>query len=907
MVYLLKGERMNKTIGMILLVMSIFIISSCGKDQEEVPMTLEISSVEGLEDTIHPVGKYFNALDGVRVYNESLEDIKHLFEIHGFVDYGTVGTYVLDYALTYGEDELNMTREIEVVSASIQASVAPSMPSDTMIASGFGSIRTGNATNLTKPLNPTFLDQDLYHQAIPSSSWWTSMMVQPRGGGNGLYTNPYRTSFQAEGMEFTNANDGFVQYWQPDGFNTIANFSLAIKDVFVNSKTLQANYETYVTGYGDTHVEIAMRNPGDLKDHVVTTLLQGSPHVFYQVMDKASPELILTQQGNSGYEFYSTNGLRLDGTNHIGDGIIIKIIGKHVGYQTSYPSQVGQPIFEDVYILLATPDQTQFTWNGSTISLDLNTYNYFSLSTVNGISDAQLLLPSASMLPVDSDVSYVVDEETSEVITTYTSTYLNTLKSDMEPLMMVLPHQQQYSTLEYVDFSLRTVRGHILTIEGNTFETVHSFGGIIPSFPLPEGNFDASEQTTYIESLLSLSLMDDEENLLNDDAPYWNAKVLFPLVQSLIASDEMDSETKAALIDRIKYVLEDWFSYGGVTDDKYLYYDPLWNTTYYSDNTFSTASELNDHSFTHGYLVYAAAILSQYDEDFKSSYEDIIDFFLADIMYPYKDEKTHAYLRHFDPYAGHTWAHGYGTFAEGNNIESTSEAIQSWVAGYLWALETNNQELRDAAIYGYVHEVASAKMYMFDYEDMIFPNEYDDYTDVAGMLWGGKYDYATWFGANPTFIYGIQWMPNATFLTTYAMNASERQILSNIFQMYLQSKGGTIDTWFANMWIIQALVDPDAAVQMFDASLILNDDFPTDLAQTYYLIHSLNHYGFRDDSYYMQIHDQVSSSLFINDAGHLQAVIWNASATKQTVTFTNGTNEVTVTVDGQSLTAVKIA
>ncbi|MGB0175457.1 MAG: hypothetical protein ACPF9F_04035, partial [Acholeplasmataceae bacterium] len=376
---------MNKTIGMILLVMSIFIISSCGKDQEEVPMTLEISSVEGLEDTIHPVGKYFNALDGVRVYNESLEDIKHLFEIHGFVDYGTVGTYVLDYALTYGEDELNMTREIEVVSASIQASVAPSMPSDTMIASGFGSIRTGNATNLTKPLNPTFLDQDLYHQAIPSSSWWTSMMVQPRGGGNGLYTNPYRTSFQAEGMEFTNANDGFVQYWQPDGFNTIANFSLAIKDVFVNSKTLQANYETYVTGYGDTHVEIAMRNPGDLKDHVVTTLLQGSPHVFYQVMDKASPELILTQQGNSGYEFYSTNGLRLDGTNHIGDGIIIKIIGKHVGYQTSYPSQVGQPIFEDVYILLATPDQTQFTWNGSTISLDLNTYNYFSLSTVNGI------------------------------------------------------------------------------------------------------------------------------------------------------------------------------------------------------------------------------------------------------------------------------------------------------------------------------------------------------------------------------------------------------------------------------------------------------------------------------------------------------------------------------------------
>jgi endoglucanase Acf2 len=277
-------------------------------------------------------------------------------------------------------------------------------------------------------------------------------------------------------------------------------------------------------------------------------------------------------------------------------------------------------------------------------------------------------------------------------------------------------------------------------------------------------------------------------------------------------------------------------------------------------------------------------------------------------MHPVKNDYEFAYLRSFDPWAGHTWAHGFGTFAEGNNIESSSEAIQSWVGGYLWALQRGDQALMDAAIYGFVHELNSAKIYMFDYHDMVFKDTYEQYASVAGMIWGGKYDYATWFGANPTFIYGIQWLPNGEYISNYALNDTEYNRLNAIFADYLKARNQTIDTWFANMWSIQALINPSVALTQFNANKILNDDYPSDLSQTYYLLNGLKTYGRRTTSFVMELHPHVSSSIYVNDQGHVYALIWNASTTDQTVKF-NGPNQQTysISVGASSLTSKRLS
>jgi endoglucanase Acf2 len=43
------------------------------------------------------------------------------------------------------------------------------------------------------------------------------------------------------------------------------------------------------------------------------------------------------------------------------------------------------------------------------------------------------------------------------------------------------------------------------------------------------------------------------------------------------------------------------------------------------------------------------------------------------------------FLRHFSPYAGHSWASGSSRGNQGGQQESTPEAIQAWAAILLWA------------------------------------------------------------------------------------------------------------------------------------------------------------------------------------------------------------------------------
>jgi hypothetical protein len=155
------------------------------------------------------------------------------------------------------------------------------------------------------------------------------------------------------------------------------------------------------------------------------------------------------------------------------------------------------------------------------------------------------------------------------------------------------------------------------------------------------------------------------------------------------------------------------------------------------------------------------------------------------------------------------------------------------------------------------------------------------------MVWGGKHDYATWFGANPTFIYGIQWLPTGEYLTNYALNDEDYTKFSSIYATYLAAKNGTIDTWYSNMWAIQAIIDPEVALNQFDASLILGDDYPAELSGTYWMINALASLGRRSTEVWMKLEMGVSSTVYEDETGNLYAMIWNASDEEKTVEFYN--------------------
>lgn len=891
---------------------------SCRKKEDEIPVDQNpvIEEISGLNDLTSPRGLYFDPMKDVLITDENGDSITHLLTISGDVHYGKVGSYELTYEMTYGDQELNRTRTINIVDEPIVRRELERDMSDVPFESlGQASYRTGLSTDLDHPYDPEFMNKDLLDRAVPSNTWWTSLLVSNRGAGNGIYTNPLRAAFAQEGVEITNPGEGFVQHWNPEGYHTMANFSLALPDLFLFSSDLTGSYETRVIGYGDYDVKVALRNPSDQRDHMVLTFAQGSPYVFVDVANADSPHMTFPSGGVDRYSYFTVNGSPISESPHRGDGLIVKLEGKHVGYETYPPAQVGQPLYDDRYFLISTPEETTFDFSSSghpssllnRVDLSLKDGNTFSVAAIDDLSEAPFYHSHGYVKTVDTDVSYIIDEATSIVHTTYRiATQSINEEQSFDPVQFLLPHHYENSTVSELPYTFETVRGELRLIEGHAFQTELSFHGLVPAMPLPSNDeFDDFRMASDLAELDRNTKTDDMENFLNDTGPYWNGKAAYPLSQGLIIADQIGDETlKTRFIAKLRYLLVDWLTYDGQTDDRYFYQNDAWGTIYDSTNDFNTASELSDHRFTYGYMVYAASVLSMYDKSFKDDYGDMVRLVLDDYLYPYKDAEDKAYMRSFDPWAGHTWAHGFGTFAEGNNIESSSEAIHAWASGYLWALETQDENLRDAAIYGFVHEFEFAKTYIFDYRENVFATEYAEYASVASIIWGGKYDYATWFGANPTFIYGIQWLPNGEYLSGYVQTPLEKSRLSDIYDAYLSAKNGSIDTWYAQMWSIEALLDPEAALGHFDADLIREDDYPDDLSQTYYLMNGLSSYGTKSTSYRMRLHETVTSSVYEDENGVFRALVWNPGE-RTTVTFGHASRDSqTVTVEKRTLTSI---
>jgi endo-1,3(4)-beta-glucanase len=921
----------RKILVLALFIFLLFITVACGGETTSFSSTNEaitteiivetpsIDQIIGLDDVNHTVSEYFSPLKGVSILNQNGEDITELLSVEGYVHYGEIGSYSLRYTLAYGESFLDETRVINIVDGTIsRLNMTRDIIDESLIMLEDGSYRVGNASEISHPTSPLYINDDLLGKAIPSNGWWTQLLVQNYGGGNGIYTNPLRSAFSNQGVEITNPGSGFVQYWNPEGYNTMANFSLALPDMFVKSSSLNTDYQTFVIDYSDTTVSVAMRNNGNAEDQMVMTYAQGSPYIFAEVADSEKAYLTLASNGVIGYEYYDLAGNLINGSNYTGDGLVVRLIQKHIGYVTFRPSNVGQPIYSDRYFLVSLPSDSQVNLSSKNhpsglinhLDINLNSANYFSIAAINSLSEAEFYHRFAFNRSLRGTVDYTVDEVESEVITNYQQTIqILSLSDETEVLQFLMPHHYQNSEVTLTDKEFNTVRGQLKLYQGNDFTTSLAFNGVVPALALPENSeFDESDMNDYLVDLDTRTSIDDEENFLNAEGPYWNGKAIYPLAQGLIIADQIDNDSlKQSFISKLRYLLEDWLTYSSTADEKYLYYNEEWGTVYYSNNDFNTATELSDHSFTHGYLIYAASVLGMYDSSFISEYGPLVEMLINDVSYTDRDNYDFGYLRAFDKWAGHTWAHGFGTFAEGNNIESSSEAISSWVGIYLWSLNTGDVDMRDAAIYGFVHELSSAKTYMFDYSEMIFPDNYSQYALVAGMIWGGKYDYATWFGANPTFIYGIQWLPNGEYLSNYAINTADKEYLAKIFAKYLNAKDGEIDTWFANMWSIQALIDSGLALQQFDAEKILNDDYPSDLAQTYYLLNAIKYYGDRTDKYSMIVNENISSSIYINSNGDVIANIWNASANEETCVFVNQLGEtIEIVVPGNSLTRSKI-
>jgi endoglucanase Acf2 len=202
------------------------------------------------------------------------------------------------------------------------------------------------------------------------------------------------------------------------------------------------------------------------------------------------------------------------------------------------------------------------------------------------------------------------------------------------------------------------------------------------------------------------------------------------------------------------------------------------------------SDQFNDHHFHYGYFLYAAGVLAQDDPDLAKQWAPVMNLVAADIASRAGNE-SFPDLRVYDAYAGHSWASGTSPFADGNNQESSSEAVNAWTGLAKWAKSSGNDELETEALWLLANEAQAAKSYWTDFDTT--QSVYSGFGHkVTSINWGGKRDYATWFSPATAAILGIQLIPMSP-VSTYLGGDPDR-INANVSE----AAGGKFDQQFGD-------------------------------------------------------------------------------------------------------------
>lgn len=325
------------------------------------------------------------------------------------------------------------------------------------------------------------------------------------------------------------------------------------------------------------------------------------------------------------------------------------------------------------------------------------------------------------------------------------------------------------------------------------------------------------------------------------DAPsdtYFGGKALYRDTNLLVLAEELGLDDVAApLREELTARISEWAEPDGcdTRDARCFVYDDAMRGVVGLTPSFGS-EEFNDHHFHYGYFLYAAGVLAADDAELAEELRPVMDVLAADIASPTATEELPA-LRVFDAYKGHSWASGTSPFADGNNQESSSEAVTAWNGLALWAQASGNEGLTEQATWLLSAETSSARAYWTDFplDEPVY--EGFDHT-VASLNWGGKRDYATWFSAEPGAMLGILVLPMSPVSGYLA--ADPERIRTNLEDEVGAAGSQSFDVMFGDFLLMySALAGPDDAAAALEASRDLPDERIDDGNTRSYLLASI--------------------------------------------------------------------
>jgi endoglucanase Acf2 len=318
-----------------------------------------------------------------------------------------------------------------------------------------------------------------------------------------------------------------------------------------------------------------------------------------------------------------------------------------------------------------------------------------------------------------------------------------------------------FSTLPYetagggskVDLTYQSIYGNMVSQQGNTFST---------SVPLTTASneLDLSKLTDAQKQSVINDLKTDSQNTaISAQDSYYAGKGLARLATLLDISEQLNQKDSST---KLISALNSEFSkrLGG----NYFYYDTAIKGVAAQTAAFGS-EDFNDHHFHYGYFIYAASILGKYDQSFVDKYKNEVNLLVADIA-SYESYSEFPMERNYDPYSGHSWAAGLAPFQDGNNQESSSEAINAWNGVSLWGSIIKNDTLKKTGQWMLSNEIATADKAWRNVDTS--PSYLSNYASpVASLNFGGKRTYSSFFSDESNAKLGIQLIPMSPVMQAF--------------------------------------------------------------------------------------------------------------------------------------------
>ena len=529
---------------------------------------------------------------------------------------------------------------------------------------------------------------------------------------------------------------------------------------------------------------------------------------------------------------------------------------------------------------------TGSTWTGigsTALVNNLGGNNYFSVAVLPDNSAATLakFQQYAYSFVTGTQANWSYDKPNAEVVTTYNYTTVAKQGSQTGTLFALYPHQWKNSTKALLAQTYGSVRGVMKLAEGTSFATRMKFSGVLPSLP---------DLGTYNRTTLANYVNEAEAEVYNDPPDtYWFGKRLGKLATVAPIADQVGDATAATKFrNEIRSALENWFkasnAQGALKSSEVFYFNNNWGTLFGYPDSYGSVLELNDHHFHYGYFIKAAAEIARVDKSWASNAEwgAMVKLLIRDIASSNRSDPMFPFLRNFDVYAGHTWASGHANFGDGNNNESSSEAMNAWSGVILFAEATGDTALRDLGIYLYTTEMNAINEYWFDVTGQ---NHHPNFTrSTASMIWGGKtVGDGVWWTGNPEEVHGINWLPihaGSLYLTQYPDYTRQN------YEALVAENGGTNwNEWGDIIWMYRAIQNPADAISQMNAGIASTFiERGNSKANVYHWVHNLNALGTTDRAV---TSDHPLYAVF-NRQGARTYVAYNMSNAPITVAFSDG-------------------